>query len=140
MTQIRSMGLNKNIENNQSFLTRNRSESSEKFISIKYPYNKFLISSERKHVTLSSQSYKLDASQSSIDSELCRYLSKNLSVHFVIECAKRRWKRGSEAGRDVADTVTTRDCPKKGKVWRGAVMLLIYKAKFLYCFAACNRL
>lgn len=43
MTQIRSMGLNKNIENNQSFLTRNRSESSEKFISIKYPYNKFLI-------------------------------------------------------------------------------------------------
>lgn len=34
---------------------------------------------------------------------------------------------------DVADTVTTRDCPKKGKVWHGAVMLLIYKAKFLRC-------
>lgn len=36
---------------------------------------------------------------------------------------------------DVADTVTTRDCPKKGKVWHGAVMLLIYKAKFLHCSA-----
>lgn len=59
-------------------------------------------------------------------------------AHFVTEW--RGWERGSEAGRDVADTVTTRDCPKKGKVWRGAVMLLIYKAKFLYCFAACNRL
>lgn len=41
----------------------------------------------------------------------------------------------SLSARDVADTVTTRDCPKKGKVWRGAVMLLIYKAKFLYCSA-----
>lgn len=36
---------------------------------------------------------------------------------------------------DVADTVTTRDCPKKGKVWHSAVMLLIYKAKFLHCSA-----
>jgi len=44
----------------------------------------------------------------------------------------------SRAG-DVADTVTTRDCPKKGKVWHGAVMLLIYKAKFLCCSARGTR-
>lgn len=51
---------------------------------------------------------------------------------FAREDEQKSWQR--QRG-DVADTVTTtRDCPKKGKVWHGrAVMSLIYKAKFLYC-------